>query len=98
MTSRKDRTHIRPQPEDVMGDGLGGLKDARFSPLFDAGKFFLKLCEFSNDKGTLLFKKFFFHFYHHTLPLKMRGSPTAQADITRVCRSLASVIIIIETT
>ena len=42
MTSRKDRTHIRPQPEDVMGDGLEELKDARFSPLLDAGKKIIK--------------------------------------------------------
>ena len=44
MTSRKDRTHIRPQPEDVRGDGLEELKDARFSPLFDEGKNFKKIC------------------------------------------------------
>ena len=28
-----------------------------------------KLCEFSNDKGTLLLKKSIFYFYHHTLPI-----------------------------
>ena len=70
MTSRKDRTHIRPQPEDVMGDGLEEVKEARFSPLFDAGKNYQKLYEFSNDKGRLLLKKIIFYFYHHTLPLR----------------------------
>ena len=69
VTSRKDRTHIRPQPEDVMGVGLEELKEARFSPLFYAGKNYKKLYVFSNDKGTLLLKKNFFNFDHDTLPL-----------------------------
>ena len=69
VTSRKDRTHIRPQPEDVMGVGLEKLKEARFSPLFYAGKNYKKLYVFSNDKGTLLLKKIFFNFDHDTLPL-----------------------------
>ena len=70
MTSRKDRTHIRPQPEDVRGDGLEELKEARFSPLFYAGKHLKNLCEFSNDKGTLLLKNKK-NSYHHTLPLTL---------------------------
>ena len=32
MTSRKDRTHIRPQPESSFGAGPEGQKDARVSP------------------------------------------------------------------
>ena len=52
-----------------MGVGLEELKEARFSPLFYAGKNYKKLYVFSNDKGTLLLKKNFFYFDHDTLPL-----------------------------
>ena len=53
-----------------MGVGLEELKEARFSPLFYAGKNYKKLYVFSNDKGTLLLKKKYFYFDHDTLPLK----------------------------
>ena len=52
-----------------MGVGLEELKEARFSPLFYAGKNYKKLYVFSNDKGTLLLKKKYFYFDHDTLPL-----------------------------
>ena len=54
-----------------MGVGLEELKEARFSPLFYAGKNYKKLYVFSNDKGTLLLKKKFFYFDHDTLPLRL---------------------------
>ena len=54
-----------------MGVGLEELKEARFSPLFYAGKNYKKLYVFSNDKGTLLLKKKKNYFDHDTLPLSI---------------------------
>ena len=57
-----------------MGVGLEELKEARFSPLFYAGKNYKKLYVFSNDKGTLLLKKKIFNFDHDTLPLNDKAA------------------------